>query len=163
MTLAAPLSLVPKIQRKSTMTMAAPISLNPSIGRKSLLNRIFASVAVIQADLQKGSGQRITLSTALPFNVAMIAGRANRVVLSVSAFFSAVVDFLRYVSRPTEDTLFSTTIDPAQLLAVQDPQEVDLESISVEDEEIAALLSASSEIPELGQVGEDVPSLRSVS
>ena len=157
------LNFTSKIQRKSTTTMALSTSMNPDLSRKALLNRIFASVTVIQAGLQKGSGVRISLLAALSFSVAMIVGRVNRVILSVSAIFKAALDFLRFVSRPTEDTLLGTALDPAQLLAVGDPQESEIESVTLEDDEIAALLSAATEISELGQVGDDVPGLRSVS
>ena len=142
--------------------MLVTSTLTPTMGKLSRLSRRFDSVTQLQASLDVASGKKINLPAAISFTVRMSAGRINRIALSVSTNFTALMGFVRFLKRKTEQTLFSAAVPEAQLLAAQDPNaQADLDGVT--EEETAVLLSASYENPELASAGEETPGLRSVS
>jgi hypothetical protein len=157
------ISFVPGMQRNSTRGLALVVTLTPAQGKQSHLWRVFASVATIQVGLQTARQRSISLSVPVPFAVVMLNRRVQRVLFSVGTVFDAVLSFLRF-SKPREpiDILFSTAVDPAELWSATDAQETELETVFFEATNVD-LDSVSSEIPELGGAGEEIPGLRSVS
>lgn len=160
--MSASLNFIPNMQRKVTKPVDLVITLTPVMQNQSRLARRFDSVAVLQVALQKGAGRKVFLSVPVPLIAAMTSGRVNRVILSASAFFTALLDKVSAKARKADKTLFSTSLPDAELLGVQStnvPAELD----TVTDEEISELLSANTEKSELTSAGEEAPSLRSVT
>ena len=161
-TLAVSVIFITGSQRKTSKQMPVTTTLTPTISRLSRFLRRFDSVTPLQADLDVVAGKKITLSVPISFNVRMTNGRINRIILSASSNFTALMGFVRFLARKTEQTLFSAKMEEAQLLAVQDPNgATKLESAT--EEETSVLLSANIENPELASAGEETPGLRSVS
>jgi len=161
--LAALLNFIPGMGKKVPMRLALTFTLVPAQTKVSRLGRIFGSVATFQVGMQRGTTRKVAFSLPVPMIVAVIVRQPVQVRLHASAIFTAALGFVRQHVRKPVDTLFSTALDPAQLLAAGEdaPDLVTVEMEGMEEE--THLLSAGNGAAELESVGEDAPVLRSVS
>ena len=154
------LNFIPGMQRKISKGMALGITLTPGMGKLSRLGRIFDSVVVLQAGLQRGTKKAISFAISVPLVVKMTANRAYTFTLAVQTAFQTALDFFSYIIQKTIDVLFSASLDKAQLLGAEELENSELESVGIEEE--FELLSVGFEKSELGAVGVETPTLRSV-